>query len=497
MVPRGSWRFAARRLGLSALRTLFATLALALVTAICYRLHANVAIVSVIYLLMIVLQSLIGDFLSSVVVSLEAVVCSDYLFVDPLYSFAVARGMDVFTLLSFLTTALVVTKLVSKVRTEGESADRQKRHLDTLYRLSQQLLAVKPEPPGTRFLEPFYGVFGSTAVCMFEANTAEFHMVGFSQKDLRNRTRDAYVSGRDADDPAFGISVRVLRVAGRTTGALGFEGIEDPELTSGPLATLAATLLERSDAMRDASEAAATAQAEVYRSAVLDALAHEFKTPLATISAAAGGLRESGSLESEELEIAEMIETEAARLGSLTSRLLRMVRLDREEVKPRIEIIDIASQLTQLIDQCARRSPDKRIRFCGQPGPLEVQADPELLRLAVSQLLENACKYSQPGSDVTVGIEKQTGCMVIRVSNSGSSIAAGDQQRIFDRFYRGADANRRAPGSGLGLYVARKIATAHGGRLDLESPAPTGGEVTFRLSIPRQEGETDYVVTTD
>jgi two-component system, OmpR family, sensor histidine kinase KdpD len=127
----------------------------------------------------------------------------------------------------------------------------------------------------------------------------------------------------------------------------------------------------------------------------------------------------------------------------------------------------------------------------------EVLADPDLLRLALSQLLENACKYSQPGSAVTIELEKHAIYIAIRVSNNGSSISAPDKLRIFERFYRGGDVNHLAPGSGLGLYVARKIATAHGGRLDLESQAGQDGEVTFRLTIPAVEAEPDYVVTTN
>jgi two-component system sensor histidine kinase KdpD len=496
---RASSRAAGSRFRQSAISAFAASLGVALVTVLCYRLHANFAISSFIYLLVIVIESLLaGDFLSSLVVSFEAVVCLDYFFTDPLYTLAVDRGVDAVALLSFLTTALVITTLVSRLRAETESAHRRQGHLDRLYRLSQQLLAMKPEPPGTKFLEPFCGVFGITAVCMFDADTVELHMAGYSQEGLADRTRNAYVSGRDTDDRASGISVRRLQVEGRTTGAIGFEGVaEDAELISGPLATLAATLLERTRAVREAGEAAAAAQTEVYRSAVLDALAHEFKTPLATILAAAGGLREAGFLKPNQLELAEMIETEAARLGGLTSRLLRMVRLDREEVRPRMEIVDITSLLAQLMAQYTRRSSDRRICFCRPPEPLEVRADPELLRLAVSQLLENACKYSLPGSTVTIHAEEQMKRMVIRVSNNGSSIAARDQRRIFDRFYRGADASHLAPGSGLGLYVARKIAAAHGGTLDLDNQGQLDGDITFRFAIPSLEVEADHVVTTN
>jgi two-component system sensor histidine kinase KdpD len=471
-------------------------IAVALMTGVCNRLHWGFTVASFLFLLIVLFQSLAGDFFSSITISLAAVGCLDYFFVDPLYSFSIAKRMDAIALLAFLSTALVVTRLVLRVEAKAESASRQREQLDRLYRLSQRLLALKPTPAvGTEFLEPFQGMFGSTAVCLFEADTAELHSIGHSQGGLPEKTREAYLSDSDRDDSPLGISVRRLRVAGRTTGAIGFEGLERSESTSGPLAALAAMLLERTRALRDASKAAAEAQTEVYRSAVLDALAHEFKTPLATILAAAGGIQEAGPLMPEQRQMAEMVEAEAARLGGLASRLLRLARLDREEVRPRMELVDVESVVAQLVQQYERRSPDRRICFT-PAGALELLADPELLRLAVSQLLENACKYSQPGSAVTVEVERHTQDLAIRVSNNGSSIAPADQRRIFERFYRGTDAIHLTPGSGLGLYVARKIAAAHGGRLDLESQAGTEGEVTFRLTIPDLKAETDYVVTT-
>ena len=85
----------------------------------------------------------------------------------------------------------------------------------------------------------------------------------------------------------------------------------------------------------------AATEVEIFRCAVLDALAHEFKTPLTTILTAAGGLKEAGALSAEELELADVVESEAFRLGQLTSRLRRLARLDREEVQPQMELIDI------------------------------------------------------------------------------------------------------------------------------------------------------------
>ena len=113
-----------------------------------------------------------------------------------------------------------------------------------------------------------------------------------------------------------------------------------------------------------------------------------------------------------------------------------------------------------------------------------------MLRLALSQLLDNACKYSLPGSTIQAEIESRGLSVCVRVSNSGSSIPEAEQQRVFDRFYRGTDARRFTTGSGLGLYVARKIALAHSGTLDLEIE-PAGGRVTFCLTLPRANGDAE------
>ena len=118
-------------------------------------------------------------------------------------------------------------------------------------------------------------------------------------------------------------------------------------------------MLKRERTFRDASRAAAAAQAEVLRGAILDALAHDFKTPLATIVTAAGGLCETGGLPPEQLELAEVAETEASQLGLLTSRLLRIARLDSEEVRPQLEVTDVADLVAKIADQYSRRTDRK------------------------------------------------------------------------------------------------------------------------------------------
>jgi len=88
-------------------------------------------------------------------------------------------------------------------------------------------------------------VFGITAACFFDAASAEIHMAGRARRTSKRKTGEAYIHAKDSDDKGNRMSVRCIRVGGRTTGAIGFEGLEDPNLTAGPLAALAAAHLER------------------------------------------------------------------------------------------------------------------------------------------------------------------------------------------------------------------------------------------------------------
>jgi len=469
--------------------------AIGLLTFAGWQLHVSALLASCLYLVTVTLVSLTGDFVAALLVSIAAFGCLDYFFVGPLYSFLVSDATDVVAVVTWIMTALVITRLVSKVRAEARDSRLQRRRLERLYQLSQNLMSGDPAASESQFLGSFVGIFGITAVCLFDAGTAQVHMAGNDGTELSGKTRDAYIMGSDLNDQGARITVRRLQFARRISGAIGFKDLEEPAFTVGPLTALAATFLDRTRALRTASDASAAAQAEVYRSAVLDALAHEFKTPLATILAAAGALREIGPLLPAQAEMAETVENEASRLGNLTSLLLRTARLDRDEIRPRMELIDLTSLVHQIATQYSNRSSDRRFVRSYPLETVEVLADAELLRLPVSQLIENACKYSQPGAVVTIAIQRQDDLVKVRVTNNRSSIPAAERQRIFDRFYRGENAKRSTSGSGLGLYVARKIALAHGGTLELENADSAKGTVTFCLKIPAANIEIDHAIT--
>jgi two-component system sensor histidine kinase KdpD len=477
-----------RGLGQSLLRVVPSAIAVGIVTGLSFAVRLNLATVSFLYLIIVVLQSLLADFSSSAVVSVICFLCLNYFFVPPLFSLRVSDASDTMALMAFLTTGLVITRLTSRAQNAANAERLQRESKTQLYELARQLLALKPETGiETGLLQQFRSCFGLRAVCLFEGASANLHLEGHSL-DLAEKTRSAYIERRDFQDVAAGIAVRLIPAGDGAIGAIGFQGLQDCHLNADPLAALAEIVVERSAAFRRASQAVAATEAEIFRGAVLDALAHEFKTPLTTILTAAGGLKETGALSAAQRELADVVESEAFRLGQLTSRLLRLARLDREEVKPQIKLIDIAEIVEAMVDQYAHRWTDRQLHL-KKASKLSVLGDRELLWLALGQLIDNACKHSRSGSEVTVSVESMNSAIAIHVWNSGPSIPERERSRIFDRFYRGESARKLTPGSGLGLYVARKIAIAHGGDLALEerSENNSGAGFVFTISNSREE----------
>jgi two-component system, OmpR family, sensor histidine kinase KdpD len=486
MMDGGTARNTARQAGLG-------LLGIAAVTLICFPLHVNFAIPAFLYLLTVVLLSPAGGFASSAVVSLVAVLCLDYFFTPPILHLDVASPIDGVTLAAYLLTSLIITRLATEARQQAMSAKRRERVHARLYQIIWRLFSIEPQAvSGTGTVQIYRELLDFEGLCLFDANTGKTETAGKASPSLAENTQNAYQAGRDYIDEPSRIWIRCLQVAGKRIGAIGFQGLSETELMAAPLSMLAGAALERAESFQIASTAAATSQVETLRSAIVDAFAHEFKTPLSAILTAAGGIRETRELTAQQFEMVELIEVETVRLSKLATRLLVTARLDRDEVQPRLEL----TNLTDLIARMVTRWPADGTRVCLELGTeeVEVASDQELLTLALTQLLDNAFKYAPHGQPIRVSLESHADTAVVRVSNRGSFVPMAERERIFERFHRGAATCQLASGAGLGLYVARKIAVAHGGSLDLEDYAPGESETAFCLKMPIFKIEAQHVL---
>jgi two-component system, OmpR family, sensor histidine kinase KdpD len=365
----------------------------------------------------------------------------------------------------------------SPVNERGQVAKLSKVRLSRLLQLSQQLLVWEPQiAEGGCELEPFRGVFGITGICVFDADTAELYSMGTSGSELEGRTRAAYAAGKDEDDPVTRVTIR--RLGNRVTGAVAFQGLEDPRVTAEPLTSLATAVYYRTRLRRKAQETAAPAEVLEFPSTIFGPLGEELKNSLATILAATGGLREAGPLSATQVEMARMVEEEASRLGSVVSCLDRISRLDQQEARPRMTRTNLTALVAQTVEQYSQKSPDRQIVFASGSPDFKAFADAEFIGFALSQLLDKVCNCSVPGSTVRVKMEARGSAVEVSVSGDNDPIPAQERHRASER------PAPRFVGGGLGFSVARKIAVAHGGTLDFDPRQTRSGSVAFLLSLP-------------
>lgn len=230
----------------------------------------------------------------------------------------------------------------------------------------------------------------------------------------------------------------------------------------------------------EAREARARAEAEETRSAILSAVSHDARTPLAVITGAATTLLDDGDRLDEEqrTDLLRGITEEAARLERLVANVLEMTRLEAGEqiVKEWVPVEEIiGSALTRLESRLEGRAIATHL----PTAPLRVAVDPVLFEQVVVNLIDNAAKHTPPGTPIDVDARAEGDALAIEVADRGPGIEPSDRLRVFEKFHRGG---RDTRGSGLGLAICRGIVRAHGGTI--EALARDGGGARLRVVLP-------------
>jgi signal transduction histidine kinase len=186
--------------------------------------------------------------------------------------------------------------------------------------------------------------------------------------------------------------------------------------------------------------------------------------------------------------VLELVRGQADGLRRIVESLLFLARADAEARLPDLEVLDLAGWLPGYFRDWPDHGRRADVRLEALPGPLTVRAQAPLLGQLLDNLLDNACKYSESGSPITLAARAEKGCMALTVEDAGCGIAAEDLPHVFEPFYRSAEARRRGVGGvGLGLAVARRIAAAFGGTLDVQSGPGKGTRLVLCLPVARDE----------
>ena len=457
--------------------------AVALLTLIAFPLHPNVSTCGFLYFLPVVMVSVVWGFWEASLTSLIAVNCLNYFFVPPVLTFRITDPQDWVSLAVFEITALTVSRLSTRAQAQAKAEARQRAEVERLYELSRRILLLdRRQAIGPQIVSLIHEIFRTDSVSLFDAAPGRPIAAGSAADDLDKLARDAYVRDRDLEGAGGNVWAQVLRLGSRPVGAIALRGPDLGKLTISAIASLVAIALERARSFQKESRSEAARQTEELRTAVLDALAHAFKTPLTAIRTASSGLLETGRLSTDDLELAALIDGQTEHLNRLTTELLQMARIDSTEVRLKRERVSVLTLIEDVLARFREQLHGRRVTMPDDASALELFGDREILTKALEQFIDNACRYSTPASPISTTAEEILGEIVIGVHNQGPPVRPADRERIFERFYRAEETRHRAPGTGLGLSITKKAAEAHGGRTWVVSDESSG--TTFFLALP-------------
>ena len=447
-------------------------------------LAVNPTTVALSYLVVILSIASAWGIFEATIASVAAVACLNFFFLPPVRTFTIADPQNWVALLAFLATSIVTSQLSGRARQRTMESLARQRDLERLYALGRALLLWDGRsPPAQAVASDIAASFGLRAVALYDRRAGAIARAGADDlPEVDAALHEVSLQGTVLQ-PRPDLVVTAIRLGGAPIGGLAMAGEALTDTVVQSVANLAAIALERARGQDALSRAEAARRSGELRATLLDAVAHEFKTPLTSVKAAASALAEKLPAGAMEHELATIIGEESDRLEGLVSDATQVLRLESGD-------FHLHRTPVVLRDMAARTLSDLTARLDGRTvvdlvaPDLVVHADAALLSVALRQLADNAIKYSPAGATITIGAQPGTvpGTVELRVHNTGSAVAADDAPRVFDTFFRGGPSTSIA-GSGMGLAIVRQIARAHGGDVALETD-PTG--TAFRMTLPQE-----------
>lgn len=458
--------------------------------------------------------------------------CWDFFFLPPFYTFAVRNPRDWLSLIVFLLAALITARLASRVRGQARDAAARERETMTLYQASESIssevdadrllpalaeqvvkvcdatrVVVLRRAPGERPLSiaaaiadtPLTSEEEQVIVLLAEAAAEHNQIIGFgTTRHLWARAAEA-LSARPVGmsrDPGIYVPLRVqekivgaLHVGPRREGS-PFSAIQQRLILI--LAHQAAVVIARQTLADEAAQAVVLRETDALKDTLLSMVSHELRTPLAAIKAAASGLRQRDSVWGEQArdEALSSIDQEADRLSGLVSNLLDLSRLEAGAWCPNKDWCDLAEVVSTVLDRLPENEAARVQVLMNDDLPL-LRADYTQIALVLTNLIENAVKYTPPGTairlsaNLSVPNTESAQGVLISVRDYGPGLAAKEEKRLFERFYRGhVHRDSTIHGTGLGLALCRAIIEAHDGHIWAENVARGAAGAIFFVFLP-------------
>ena len=467
----------------------------------------NPTTVAVTLLLYILLLASTWGFRYALTASFVSSVCFNYFFLPPIGTFVIADSQNWIALVAFLVTALIGSNLSNRIRTQAAAANQRRRELELLYDFGQRLLS-------TESTQNLLNAIPHNIVSAFRMRTAALYLLNgdrvyFSNpeasKDSLEALRQAvysantFRSGRHVSLSA-GIEAGLpkqlqsstelesatlsLLVGVKPIGSIEVEGNLPSRETLEAMSSLIAIAITSATAVEKLARADAAQESERLRAALLDSVTHDLRTPLTSIKVSVTTLLSQEGLEEEaRTELLTVIEEESDRLNHLITQATEMARLDAREIR----LDSLEHSVREIVEGAllalGGTLSDRRVELRLPDSIPRVSVDLELITKVLVHLIENATKYSQPGSPVFISGTVDGGTANISVADRGAGIDAMELEMIFDKFYRGQSQRHRVQGTGMGLAISKAIMEAHGGTIGVTSQPGNGSVFTIYLPL--------------
>ena len=449
-------------------------------------LRVNQTTVALSLLLAILAVSAVWGMLVSAFMSVVAMLAFNYYFLPPAGTLTIADPQNWVALFAFLVTSITGSRLSSRIRKEADEAHQRRREVERLYGFSRQLL-------GEGNVIQLMNAIPDYVVESFEAGAAElflpqkdkFYRSGFGASHLdEQKMKMAFLNDEltlDAEHAQYFIPVRM---GVRPIASLGISGALLSRQTVDAISTMVAIAIERARAVETLGQTEAERQGERLKSALLDSITHDFRTPLTSMKAAVTGLLTSKNSNSpQSCELLTIINEECDRLNHLVEEAAEMARLEAGEVRLDLAPTSVEEIIDAAVAHCKTALAGRGVNVRVADGLPPVRADLERAKEALVQLIDNANLYSPKEEPITITAELTGDTVTTSVADHGPGIDDFEQTMIFDKFYRGKDQRYLVRGTGMGLPIAKAIIAAQQGAISVTSQLGHGSVFSFTLPV--------------
>jgi len=452
-------------------------------------LRLNVTTVGFLFLVTVLLIATAWGLAEALAGSVVATLCYNYFFFPPVGTFTIDDPMNWVALMAFLITSVTASQLSELARRRNREVLSRQLDMERLYALSRAVLLADPtEPMAKQVAREIARIYDLPAVALYDgANHETFRAGPEDLPEIEAALSEAAVSGTLLRDERRQVVVTPVSFGGRPVGSLALRGSAFTDTALQSLCGLVSLGMEKAQSQAAASRAEAARQSEEFKSTLLDAIAHEFKTPLTSIKAGTTAILSSTITKpDQQREALAIVDAAADRLGTLVTDAIHLSRIEASQMRLNLQSRSLRAVVHETLRHMKSATDGREVELSLPDDLPSVLVDPELIQLVFRHLIDNALKYSPVGSPIAVGARSDGGFVALSIRNQGEGIPEWERSRIFDKFYRGAAA-RRVPGTGMGLAIAREVIVAHGGELRVESAPGEGAEFTLSLSAAKGE----------